>query len=271
MDDAEQIVWFNGDLMPSHEAVVAATDPVVQVGVGLFETILGVDGRPVWLNQHLQRLEEGLMRFEILGPPSDELRGVLVDAARRLCAANQASEGLSRLRFTLTAGGDALLTGVPYERPTEPAILATSAYLRNPYSPLVGLKSTSYAESALALAEAQNSDATEALFGNTDGDLCEGSCTNVFVVKDGRIATPALSSGCLPGIARATLLEALAETDHEVEERSIPMAEVDAADEVFITSSLRLVQAVAQIDGRDLRGGSGPVTQIAAQALSQLA
>jgi branched-chain amino acid aminotransferase len=91
--------------------------------------------------------------------------------------------------------------------------------------------------------------------GNTAGRLCEGTATNVFVVLDGEIHTPPVASGCLPGITRALVVEwtGARETD-------LPLDVLRRADEVFLTSSLRDVQALHRIDGRELPGTRGPVT-----------
>ena len=75
-------------------------------------------------------------------------------------------------------------------------------FRRNEFSAVAGLKTTSYAENALALAKAEELDADEAIFANTAGMLCEGTGSNVFVVLDGEVLTPPLSSGCLAGITR---------------------------------------------------------------------
>ncbi len=90
--------------------------------------------------------------------------------------------------------------------------------------------------------------------GDTRGRLCEGTGSNVFVVVDGRLTTPTLDTGCLPGVTRALVLEW-----SDAVEQDMPFEDLAAAEEVFITSSTRDVQPVHRIDGRTL-AAPGPVT-----------
>lgn len=120
---------------------------------------------------------------------------------------------------------------------------------------MAGLKTTSYAENVVALARAHEQGATEALFANTTGALCEGTGSNVFVVVDGELHTPPLTSGCLAGITRALAVEWTGARESE-----LPLDVLERADEIFLTSTLRDVQAVHRIDGRQLADAPGPVT-----------
>jgi branched-chain amino acid aminotransferase len=120
---------------------------------------------------------------------------------------------------------------------------------------LAGVKSTSYAENVVALAFAEERGATEAIFGNLKGDLCEGTGSNVFYVIDGELRTPSLAAGCLAGITRALIVEWCGAL--EVDE---PMAMVgEQAEEIFLASTTRDAQAVVRWDDRALVG-PGPVT-----------
>jgi branched-chain amino acid aminotransferase len=131
----------------------------------------------------------------------------------------------------------------------------TVPWTRNERGALTGLKTTSYAENVVALARAHEHGASEALFGNTAGRLCEGTGSNVFVVLDGEIHTPPLASGCLAGITRALTIEWTG-----AKETDLPMDVLARADEIFLTSTLRDVQAVHRVDDRELHGVPGPVT-----------
>ncbi|MCU1354408.1 MAG: class aminotransferase, partial [Acidimicrobiales bacterium] len=139
--------------------------------------------------------------------------------------------------------------------------VVTVPWVRNERSPLVGLKTTSYAENVVALARAKDAGASEALFANTRDELCEGAGTNVFVVLGGVLVTPPLSSGCLAGITRKLVLECTGAV-----ERALPFTVLTEAEEVFLTSSTREVQAVAHVDGRAVPAAPGPVTAAALAA-----
>jgi branched-chain amino acid aminotransferase len=142
----------------------------------------------------------------------------------------------------------------------------TVPWPRNERSAIAGLKTTSYAENVVALAEAQRVGATEAIVPNLAGNLCEGTGTNVFVVLGDRLLTPPLLAGCLAGVTRSLVLELLPEADEE----NVPMTELVHASEVLLTSSTRNVQPLRQLDGRALPGVDGPVAQRARAAIDDL-
>ena len=133
--------------------------------------------------------------------------------------------------------------------------MVTAPWRRNENGALTGVKSTSYAENVRGLAYAASRGASEAIFLNTAGDVCEGTGTNIFFVFGDQIVTPPLSAGPLAGITRELLLEW-----HEIHERNVTPEVSATADEVFITSSLRDVQGVARWDDRSLPA-SRPVTE----------
>jgi branched-chain amino acid aminotransferase len=108
--------------------------------------------------------------------------------------------------------------------------------------------------------------ASEALFANTIGQLCEGTGSNIFVGIGGRLVTPPLSAGPLAGITRELVLEVT-----DAVEDDLPFDVLDRVDEAFLTSSTRDVQAIATIDGRSLPAAPGPLTLAAAAAFAELA
>ncbi|KDN86805.1 class IV aminotransferase [Kitasatospora cheerisanensis KCTC 2395] len=140
--------------------------------------------------------------------------------------------------------------------------MITVPWRRNEHSAVTGLKTTSYAENVVALAAAHRADASEALFANTAGRLCEGTGSNVFLVLDGRLLTPTLESGCLAGITRQLVIDWTG-----AEETDVPLEALADAEEVFLTSTLRDVQAVTRIDARTLP--AGPVTRKAMEIFTE--
>ncbi|MFB7360764.1 aminotransferase class IV [Streptomyces hydrogenans] len=254
-------IWVNGGLHDEETARVSVLDHGLTVGDGIFETVKAERGETFALTLHLERLTRSARGLGLPGPDLDEVR--------RACAAVLEANPLElgRLRITYTGGlsplgserGDAgtslvVAVGGTSRRPDTTAVV-TVPWTRNERGALTGLKTTSYAENVVALARAKEAGATEALFGNTVGQLCEGTGSNVFVVLDGRIHTPPVSSGCLAGITRALAAEwtGAVETD-------LPLDVLETAEEVFLTSTLRDVQAVHRVDGRELAGAPGPVT-----------
>jgi branched-chain amino acid aminotransferase len=123
------------------------------------------------------------------------------------------------------------------------------------------IKSSNLLTNVLALREAQRQKAYEALMLNPDGDVAEGSMSNVFLVAKGRIRTPPLSAGILEGITRELVIEVARERGFAVEERAFKPQELLDADEVFITASARQIVPIVQVnDTRIGNGKPGPVT-----------
>ncbi|HVN10608.1 MAG TPA: aminodeoxychorismate lyase [Kineosporiaceae bacterium] len=259
-------IWVNGEIGDPGTARVSAVDHGLTVGDGVFETCKVIAGRPFALTRHLARLTRSA---EVLGlpmPDDDELRA----AVSATLAAHDRVAGLpalGRLRITVTGGpgplgsdrsqaGPTLVVAVTPAAPWPATIAAaTVSWPRNEHSPIAGAKTTSYAENVVALAEARRRGAHEALFGNTRGELCEGTGSNVFVALGDALVTPPLTSGCLAGITRELLLEWAAKDGLPVEERAVPLWVLGTVQDVVLTSSTRDVQPVATVDGRHLGGG----------------
>ncbi|MGI5483788.1 aminotransferase class IV [Streptomyces lavendofoliae] len=265
-------LWVNGGLHDADAASVSVLDHGLTVGDGVFETLKAVDGRPFAMEPHLDRLTRSARGLGLPDPDLDEVR--------RACAAVLEANPmpLGRLRVTYTGGlsplgsdrGDAgptlvVALGETSRRPDSTAVI-TVPWTRNERSALAGLKTTSYAENVVALAKAHERGASEALFANTVGQLCEGTGSNVFVVLDGQLHTPPLASGCLAGITRALTVEWTG-----AQETELPMDVLERADEIFLTSTLRDVQAVHRVDGRELPGAPGPVTAKAMRIFAERA
>lgn len=269
---ADAVVWVGGGLVDAGTATVGWADHGLTVGDGVFETIELRAGRPFALTRHLDRLEGSAAGLGIEAPTRDELR----EAAGAVAAAWGPRPG--RLRVTLTSGpgpmgsgrGDGpptlVVAAVPMTVLVDPAPVVVVDWTRNERGALAGIKSTSYAENVMALAVAERHGATEALFANTRDELCEGTGSNVFVGIGGDLVTPPLSSGCLAGITRALLLEALDAAGHPAVERPVPMTELGEVEEAFLVSTGRHVQPISAIGAQELPGCPGPLTRRARQA-----
>ncbi|AZK93205.1 MULTISPECIES: aminotransferase class IV [Streptomyces] len=266
-------LWVDGGPKDAEEARVSVLDHGLTVGDGVFETVKAVDGRPFALTLHLERLTRSARGLGLPDPDLDEIR--------RACDTLLGTDPvpLGRLRITCTGGlsplgsdrgtaGPTLVVALGSAEARRPDTTAavTVPWVRNERGAVAGLKTTSYAENVVALARAAEQGASEALLANTVGALCEGTGSNVFVVVDGELLTPPLSSGCLAGITRALTVEWTGAVETE-----LPFDVLQRADEIFLTSSLRDVQAVQRIDGRVLGDAPGPVTAKAMRVFDERA
>ncbi|WP_110205678.1 aminotransferase class IV [Nocardioides daejeonensis] len=262
--------WLDGHLLDDPEApAISLTDHGFTVGDGVFEAVKVVDSQPFALTRHLERLARCAAALGL--PPVDaaEVRGgvAAVLAGQEL--------PLGRLRITYTAGRAPLGSGRGHAAPTlavvgvpmapypETAAVATVPWPRNERGALAGLKTTSYAENVVALASAAARGASEAIFANTIGNLCEGTGSNVFYVHEGELRTPTLASGCLAGVTRALLVEWLG-----VREVDEPLEVLASASEIFLASTTRDVQGVHRCDEREL-SAPGAVTREAATVFAE--
>ncbi|HEX7134839.1 MAG TPA: aminotransferase class IV [Iamia sp.] len=268
--------WLDGVVGPTADARIPVSDHGLTVGDGIFETMKVVDDTPFALTRHLRRLRRSAASLALdVGLADDDLRAActaVVGAAR----ADGAEVG--RLRLTVTGGpGPAgsergtdgatvlVVTGPPSTWPATAAV-ATVPFTRNPTGGLAGVKSTSYAENVLALARAHDAGASEAIFADVHGRLSEGTGSNVFVVRGGRLLTPSLATACLAGITRELVLEVCEAEESE----SLTLDDLRSADEAFLTSSTRDVQPIATVDGVALGSAPGQVTRSAIAAFATL-
>jgi branched-chain amino acid aminotransferase len=241
--------------------VIGVDDHGLTVGDGVFETLKVVHGQPFALTRHLDRLAGSAAGLGLPELDLDDVRRAVKDV---LAGPELA---LGRVRITYTAGPAPMGSGrgagpttliviadamVPGETTTA---VARVPWVRNERSAVAGLKTTSYAENVVALARAKVNGASEAVFANTVGNLCEGTGSNIGYVVDGEARTPSLDSGCLAGVTRALLLEWC-----DVVEADEPVGVLDQAEEVFLVSTTRDVQPVHRVDGRVLEA-PGPVTR----------
>jgi branched-chain amino acid aminotransferase len=251
-------VWVDGDLVDPTGPSVSALDHSVTVGDGVFETAKIAAGQPFALTRHHRRLERSAAG---LGLPPLDLAFVDKGVAAVL---DGPTIDFGRLRYSVTGGigplgsdrDDASLTYIvlaaPQPLPPASGKLTVVPWTRNERSAVVGLKTTSYAENVVALSRAKAEGAVEAVFGNTRGELCECTGSNIFVVVDGVVLTPPADSGLLLGITRELTIEWGRAAGIEIREEPLPLEILQRADEVFITSSTKDVLPIHAVDARTM-------------------
>jgi 4-amino-4-deoxychorismate lyase len=244
-------------LVSVDEPVLHVDDQAVLRGRGVFETLRVYGGRPFRLDDHLERLAVSAARLHLPAPPHQ----AFVDAADGTIASGGQADAV--LRFLWTAGregggapkGFVLVSTLPPgldELRARGLRLAVSTWAAGA---LAGAKSTSYAENMTVQDDAVRAGADDALLVAADGTLLEAPTANVWFREGETLYTPALSLPILAGVTRAALLEYAATLGYAVEEGVYGVDRLPAADEVFLSSSVREVMPVAAVDGAQLTPG----------------
>ena len=268
--------WVDGHLVAVADAKVSVLDHGLVVGDGVFETLRVYGGVPFAWTRHLARLHASAAGLGLEVPDADSLR----DAAEAVLQANGLAE--ARLRITVTGGvappgsgrghgpPSAFILAFPIEVAAASVDVVIAPWSRNEKGALAGLKTISYAANVRALAYAHERNASEAIFPNTQGNLCEATGSNVFVVRGGVLVTPPASAGCLLGVTRALILELSVKAGIPTEERDVAMTELVHCDEAFLSSTTREVQPIAHVDGVQPRAVGGTVSGALAAAFRDL-
>ncbi len=267
-----RIAYVNGAFVPEAEAVVSIFDRGFLFADGVYEVIALVDGRFVDDGPHLDRLERSLREIQLTLPaPRAHLHADL----RALASRNGITQGLVYLQVTRgPAERDFAFPATPtptvvaYARPMavidHPRAIAGATAITVPDQRWArrDIKSVALLPQVLAKQAARAADAFEALM--VEGEhFSEGGSSTLFMVRSGVLVTHALGTQVLPGITRERIVTLAAARGIAIEERSIAMAELAAADELFITAATAFVMPIVQVDGAAIGSGTpGPVTTL---------
>ena len=255
------VCYLNGKFVPLAEATVSVLDRGFIFGDGVYELIPVFDGKAFRLAEHLERLENSLQAVQIDNPLS---RSSWIALLNRLVHAN--GNGEQSVYVQVTRGVAPRDHAVPEN--TEPTVFMMSTPAQpageaEPVSAVVfedsrwlrcDIKSTSLIANVLLRNEAKAAGAFEAILVR-DGYVMEGAASNVFAVVAGDIKTAPKSSLLLPGITRDLLIEILRTTAMPVTEAPIPVEELRAADEIWLTSSSREIVPVVSLDSQPVGNG----------------
>ncbi len=268
-------VHFNGRLLPADAPLWRGDDRGPLLGDGLFETLPACEGRLRFWADHWARLEAGARRLAIPLPwRATEVRGFVAE----LLEANRLVDGRAAVRMTVTRGPgergllppaaprpSLLIQARPYTPPDSPARLIVSALRRNPASPLVAVKSLNMLELVLARREAAQRGADDALLLNLEGRVCETTVANIFLVRQGKLLTPPLTEGLLPGVTRAAVLRLARAAGIPALETELTLEDFAAVEEAFITNSLIGVRPIAAVEEIALPAARGEITDRVAE------
>ena len=285
-DLAGRHAWVDGELVAADARHLSAFDRGFQLGDGVFETLRARGGHPTELEEHLSRLRRSADGLDIA--LEEDLGARITAGIAALLAAEDLAgpDSDASIRITVSRGVTAARGLLPVERlsptvviqawpvPPPPADhlerglhLIVSAVRRDPASPLSAFKTTSRADYVYARFEARRAGADDALFLTVDGYLSEATSANIFLVRGPRLLTPALACAILPGTTRTWLLRWGAGAGLTASEDRLLKADLGAADEAFLCSSVAGVLPVTMFEGLPIGDGRpGPWTLRAREA-----
>jgi branched-chain amino acid aminotransferase len=272
MEDRDGVIWLDGKLVPWREARVHVLTHSLHYGLGVFEGVRCYKT----LQEHTNRL---FRSAHILNMPMPWDKGTINEAIRTVVRECGLESGYIRPMCFYGAEGmglraDNLKTHVMVaawawgaymgaENLEKGIRVRTSSFTRHHVNVTMCKAKTNgnYVNSILALNEALASGCDEAMLLDTEGYVAEGSGENIFIVRDGRLYTPELTSA-LDGITRDTIIRLATELGIEVREKRITRDEVYIADEAFFTGTAAEVTPIRIVDGRAIGNGTrGPITE----------
>jgi len=262
-------VFHNESLVPVEKVRLSPGQAGLICGWGIFTTLRIARGEAFAYERHWRRLEKDAAIVRLPMPYSSaKVRLNLHEVIR----ANQVTEGSARIYLVYNQVGswqsdekslpevDLIIYTAPLPQYREPVRLALREQGRHAASPLAGVKSISWLQNVWAVAEAQKEGFDEVVLLNERGEVAECTAANIFAVKNGRIHTPPLNSGCLEGVTRGILFEIAPEAGIAVVEQALRPEDLYSAEEVFITSTNRNLIGVGEIAGHKIATAPGPVT-----------
>jgi branched-subunit amino acid aminotransferase/4-amino-4-deoxychorismate lyase len=261
----DRIVWIDGAIRRGPEATLSVFDRGARDGEGLFETLRVYGGRPFQWERHLERLVVSAAELGFPVPASPAALQAALDAVLEASALRDAVARLTVSRGIPSGGrgrrtrSSAWVEAEPLDARLWPGPRSgggKAVLSKRPFQPgpLGRHKTTSRLAYRLASEEARAARADEALLISPEGWVLEGAASNVFIIRDGRVQTPPLSLGILPGISRSLALRLSERLGLEPEERPFTTADLARADEIFVTNSVQEVVPLAFLEGRAVPG-----------------
>jgi branched-chain amino acid aminotransferase len=260
---------INGLIRPPEEAKISVLDHGLLFGDSVYETLRTYGGKPFLFSRHFARLEHSANAINLKLPWT---KSKTLEEIRRTCM-----PGECRIRMIITrgvgelsadietcVGPSVIIIVVPLVPPperiyTEGVEVVISSVRRSSW--FADIKTGSLIHQVLARREANSKSAYEAILLTADEKLSDGITSNIFMVRDGKILTPAHDAGIVQGITRGVVVDLAREIGLQVAEGFFDVAEIFRADEMFLTSSTREVVPIARVNGTSIGDGRpGPVT-----------
>lgn len=256
------ILWHNGAWRDEDAPAFTALDRV-RYGDGIFDTMLAVDGQPVFMNLHLDRILHNANILQLGNLPAAK---DFKEISSELLKENDLLQGRAVINTLITRGQSERGLAPPKDArpsivirttaappPPGPARLVIARTVRrNEGSPLSQIKSCNYGDNILALMEARNAGADDALLLNNAGYITCASTGNIFMISQkGELLTPPLSDGVMAGTTRRVILDLARQSGIKAHEESLDEATLMNAEDLFLTSSITGLRSIASFGKKD--------------------
>ena len=266
MDDIPLIhrhIFHNEQLLPIDKVRLSPGQAGLISGWGLFTTLRIARGEAFAYERHWRRLEKDAATIRLPMPyTAAKVRVNLHEVIR----ANDVTQGCARIYLVYNSYGfwqsdeprpevDLIIYSASLPQYREPVRLGLREQGRHAASPIAGVKSISWLQNVWAVAEAQKEGLDEVVLLNERGEVAECTAANIFAVKNGKVLTPPLNSGCLEGVTRGILFEIAPEAGVSIAEQILRPEDLYSADEVFISSTNRNLISVGEINGHQIPRG----------------
>ena len=257
-------ICFNGKIVAADEPALLVSNRGYRYGDGLFETIKVAEGQLILENYHFERLFSGLslLKFEI---PVHFTKEKINAGILQLCKRN-GCEKLARVRLSVFRGNGGL-----YDEDKSLQYIIECWPLSNSVNKLnenglvidvfnegaktcdkfSNLKSANFLIYSMAALYAKEKKLNDCLVLNTKGNIADSTIANFFIIKNGVVITPGLEEGCINGVKRRQLLNQLQDGGEEVQEMAITVADIEAADELFLTNAINGIRWVRQFGNKN--------------------
>ncbi len=259
--------YVDGNYVSSDEAVIPLSDMIVLRGYGIFDFLRTYNKKPFYLREHIQRLENSgkLIGLE-LPETKEKIFDIVMETLRKNSVHDESnvrivvSGGISPDSVTPQGNGKLIIMVTPKLDLPDWWYTDGTKIITNPVERYIpGAKSTNYMSAVIALQEAKKQNAIEAIYVDREGQMLEGTTTNLFAFIGSKLVTP--EKGILPGITRQVMLDILKD-EFDIEQRDVNKDEIDSFEEVFITASNKEVVPVVTIDETTIGSGKpGPRTK----------
>ena len=276
MSSKELFIYIDGKYYPKSEAKISVYDHGFLYGDGVFEGIRSYAGIVFKLNEHIDRLYRSANAIMLKIPLSKD---EMIKAVLETLSKNNLKDAYIRLVVTRGEGD----LGLDPRRCPKPSVIIITDLLhlydtekrekgmsmiiswvrRDPVDATTHeIKSLNYLNSILSKIEANNAGADEALILDRRGFICEATGENLFIIKDGKIITPPLSSGALPGVTAEVIKRLAMKIGYTVIEREITPTELYWADEAFLSGTGAEIMPIREVNKRTIgKGKLGPITR----------